>query len=48
MRIMKVSTLVMAAVATTGLCVAGAAQAEKWDMPMAYSCLLYTSDAADE
>ena len=37
MRIMKVSTLVMAAVATTGLCVAGAAQAEKWDMPMAYS-----------
>ena len=37
MRIMKVSTLVMAAVATTGLCIAGAAQAEKWDMPMAYS-----------
>jgi len=37
MRIMKVSTLVMAAVATTGLCIAGTAQAEKWDMPMAYS-----------
>ena len=37
MRFLKVSNLVMAAVAATGLCVAGAAQAEKWDMPMAYS-----------
>ena len=24
------------------------ANAEKWDMALAYGCLLYTSDAADE
>jgi len=37
MRILKVTNLLTAAVAATGLCLAGTAQAEKWDMPMAYS-----------
>ena len=44
MRYSSIKHAAVAVVATTGLIVAGSAQAEKWDMPMAYSATNFHSE----
>lgn len=44
MRYLSIKHAAMAAAATAGIAVAGMAQAEKWDMPMAYSATNFHSE----